>query len=224
MYRTKDRGRAIELRLRGMSYSQIKRIIPAGKGTLNYWLKNYQLTDEQKKKLYGRRDLWIEKFREVMKAKREEKLKKIYTMQKSYVGRINKRDLAMMGTGLYWGEGQKGGSSVSVSNTDPEVMKFCLLWLEKCFGVNRKSEKMRIYTHFYSDMDVEKETDFWRRTLGVNKPQFAKPYIKLSKRSDLDYKSFGHGTCRIQLSNVKIKERVMANIQIFSELADLAVE
>jgi len=201
-----------------MSYSQIKELIPAGKGTLNYWLRNYPLTDEQKAKLYERKDIWIENFRETMRKKREERWRMVYEIQKKRIGRLSKRDLFLIGAGLYWGEGQKGGSSLSVSNTDPDVIKFWLLWLEKCCGVKRRDRKVSIYTHFYSDMDIDKEIEFWRKTLKVERSQFAKSYIKQSKRTDLDQKSFGHGTCRIQVANVKIKQEVMATIKLISEL------
>ena len=207
------------MRLQGLSYSQIKDRIPAGKGTLHYWLRNYPLTPEQRNKLYQRRDIWVENFRETMRRKREAMQMIIYSEQKRKIGRLKKRDLMMIGIGLYWGEGQKVGSSVSISNTDPRIILFSLLWLEKCFGIERTSPKVSIYTHFYSDMDANKEIMFWKRTLGVKKSQFAKSYIKLSKRSDLDHKSFGHGTCRIQVASAKIKRQILAAMRIFSERA-----
>lgn len=209
----------MKLRLQGLSYSQIKDRIPAGKGTLHYWLRHYPLSLEQKNKLYERRDIWVENFRETMRKKREEVELKAYLEQKKIIGRITKRDLMMLGVGLYWGEGQKGGSSVSVSNTDPRIILFSLLWLEKCFGISRTSSIVKIYTHLYSDMDIKSEIGYWKKTLGVERKQFTKPYIKLSKKSELDYKGFGHGTCRIQVASAKIKRQITATMKIFAERA-----
>lgn len=219
MYRSEDRRRAIELRMQGKSYSQIRDEVGAGKGVLSYWLKNYPLTEEQKTRLYDKRDIWVEKFRESMRRKREANLKLIYDRQKKYWGRFTQRDLMIMGVGLYWGEGQKGGSSVSVCNTDPDVILLCLFWLETCFGINRNDKRLRIYLHLYSDMKVEESVIYWRDILGVSRDQFTKPYIKQSSRAGLTYKSFGHGTCRIQLADAKIKKEIMATIRIFSNAA-----
>lgn len=220
MYRTEDRRKAVELRLQGMTYSQIGKIIKAGKGTLHYWLRDHPLSEEQLAMVKAKKELQIEHFIEAMKKRREDLLVKVYEEQKKTVGTISKRDIFVAGAFLYWGEGQKGSSSVSVSNSDPRVLKFCMAWFEICFGISRVNPKLKIYLHLYSDMDFEKEKEFWKNTLGTNYEQFAKPYIKNSTRNSLDYKSFGHGTCRIQISNAKIKNEIMATIKIFSEYSD----
>lgn len=220
MYRREDRRKAVELRLQGMSYTQIQKIVKAGKGVLNYWLKDYPLSEEQKRKIYSNREVWVENFRESMKRKREEKFQQVVLEQKKAIGKIDKKNLYIAGVFLYWGEGQKGSSSASLSNTDPSVMKFYLLWVEKCFGLKRTDPKVRIYLHLYSDMDFMKSMAYWRDTLRVNESQFAKPYIKKSTLAALDYKSYGHGTCRIQIANVKMKNQIMATIKLFSEFVD----
>lgn len=217
MYRTEDRRKAVELRLKGLSYSEIKGEIRVSNGVLSYWLKGYPLTERQKMRLKVKKAIQIEKFRETMKQKRELRLTNTYHVIQKQIGKVTNRDLLIAGAFLYWGEGQKVTGSVSVSNTDPNILKFCLLWLERCFGVHRRNPRLRIYLHLYSDMKLDEEIDFWQKILVVDRTQFNKPYIKLSTKSSLDYKSFGHGTCRIQLSDVKIKEEIMATIRFFSE-------
>ena len=217
MYRIEDRRKAVELRLKGQSYSQIKEQIDVKNGTLSYWLKNYPLTNDQKQKIFAKKDIWIEKFREAMKKKRELKLKEIYDEQKNNLGKLTKRDILLLGAGLYWGEGRKEGSAASISNNDSKVINYFLYWLEKCYGVDRKDHKVRIYLHLYSDMNIEQEINYWKCILRVEKFQFGKPYVKVSKRSDIDQKGFGHGTCHIQVADVKIKERVLATIRLLSE-------
>jgi len=215
--RINDREMAVKLRLKGLSYSQIKQQVKVGNGTLSYWLKNYQLTKAQKDKLGENKDAQVEKFRETMKKKRELLESTERKIQLKKIGSLSKRDLMMIGVGLYWGEGKKLGSLVSVTNTDPAMIKFILFWLEECFGMDRKDKKIRIYTHLYSDMNIEKEVNYWREILDVNAAQFSKSYIKESKLSGLTYRGFGHGTCQIQVSDAKIKRQIMAWVQIFSD-------
>ena len=216
MYRTEDRRRAVELRLKGLSYSEIKMQVRASNGVLSYWLKGYPLTKEQKVRLEGKRRFKSKNLESDEKEEGVKIIRNVSGVQKQ-IGKITDRDLFVAGAFLYWGEGQKVTGSVSVSNTDPNILKFCLLWLEKCFGVHRRNPRLRIYLHLYSDMKVDEEIRYWKKVLDVDRTQFNKPYIKLSTRSSLDYKSFGHGTCRMQLSDVKIKERIMATIRLFSE-------
>lgn len=220
MYRREDRRKAVELRLQGMSYTQIQKIVKAGKGVLNYWLKDHPLTEEQKAKIYSKREVWVENFREAMKKKKADNFEKVLQEQQKAIGEIDLKNLLIAGIFLYWGEGQKGGSSVSLSNTDPDVMRFFLYWTEKCFGLKRTDLRVHIYLHLYSDMDFQTVMGYWRDTLLVNESQFAKPYVKKSTLAALDYKSFGHGTCRIQISNVKMKNQIMATIKLFSKFVD----
>jgi hypothetical protein len=203
-----------------MSYTQIQKIVKAGKGVLSYWLKDYPLSEEQKKKIYSNREVWVENFRETMKRKRDDRFQQVILEQKKMIGKIDKKNLFIAGVFLYWGEGQKRSSSASLSNTDPDVIKFYLLWIEECFGLKRTNSKVRIYLHLYSDMDFVESMVYWRDILKVNESQFAKPYIKKSTLAALDYKSFGHGTCRIQIANVKMKNQIMATIKLFSEFVD----
>src|SRR3989344_9817 len=172
MYRTEDRRKAVELRLEGLSYSEIKKHIFASNGVLSYWLKGYPLTKEQKLRLRGKKAVQIEKFREAMKKKRESRLLETYRGVQKQIGKITDRDLFVAGTFLYWGEGQKVTGSVSVSNTDPNILKFCLLWLDKCFVVHRQNPRLRIYLHLYSDMKVDDEIDYWKKVLAVDRAQF----------------------------------------------------
>ena len=51
MARVKDRQRALELRLQGRSYSQIKKELGVSKSTLSEWLRQYPLTQERIRQL-----------------------------------------------------------------------------------------------------------------------------------------------------------------------------
>jgi hypothetical protein len=46
---------------------------------------------------------------------------------------------------------------------------------------------------------------------------FKKPYIKHSKRSDIDQKGYGHGTCGIWVHDTILKENVMMAIKAITD-------
>src|SRR3989344_269965 len=79
--------KAIELRMsRHLSYSAILAQIPVAKSTLSEWLKNYPLRKDRilelKRLAWKKNEIKIELFRETMRAKREEKDKKILQYSK----------------------------------------------------------------------------------------------------------------------------------------------
>ncbi len=172
-----EKQKALKLRKLGHSYSQIKNSVSVSKSTLSLWLKEFPLSKSQIDLLRGKNPQRIERFRNTMKAKKD-----------------NEEQIA--GLYLYWGEGTKTAScTVAVTNTDPDVLRFFLKWLD-LFGVD--TSKLRVVLHLYKDMDIQKETKFWSLYLKIPLSQFRKPYIKNTRFCDITYRSgFGHGTCSV---------------------------
>lgn len=217
MTKVKERQKALKLRLKKkMSYSQIKEIVGVSKSTLSYWLRDYPLSKERINELRGRSERRIEKFRQTMRAKREKRLKEFYGEEARKWWPLSRRELFIAGLFLYWGEGGKSVyHTISLNNTDPKVVKFTLYWLTKALKVPK--EKIRVYLHLYSDMDVEKEMEFWSKELKIPLSQFVKPYIKKSKKADIDHKGFGHGTCGLLITNTRLKERILMGIEAIAD-------
>lgn len=217
MAKLKERQKALELRKnRKLSYSQIKRILGVSKSTLSHWLKDYPLSQERIRELRDRSEVRIEKFRQTMKAKRQKRLNRFYKEEKTKWLPLSKRELIIAGLFLYWGEGAKSTyNTVSINNTDQKVLKFILYWITEGLGVPKK--KIKVYLHLYSDMDIKREMKFWSKKLKISTSQFIKPYIKESKRINIDHKGFGHGTCGLMVYKTRLKERILMAIEAIAD-------
>ncbi|OGM89041.1 hypothetical protein A3J77_02065 [Candidatus Wolfebacteria bacterium RBG_13_41_7] len=221
MARVLDKQKAVELRLRGYSYSQIKSELKISKSTLSGWLKNYPLSEERIKELTSRNEKRIENYRKTRQRQKEEILKKIYQKEKAEIFPLSKRDLFIAGLFLYWGEGAKTkDAEVSLSNTNPAMAKFFVYWLENSLKIDRN--KIKIKLHLYKDMDIRKEIDFWTKELKFSESQFTKPYIKDSNKSSITYKNgFGHGTCNITIGNAILMKRVLMGLKSIEDYFNL---
>jgi transcriptional regulator with XRE-family HTH domain len=217
MAKIKKRQKALELRIKKkMSYSQIKKILGVSKSTLSYWLRNYPLSKERIRELRDWSEVRIEKFRQTMKVKREKRLKRLYEEEKRIWLPFLKRELYVAGLFLYWGEGVKAlKSSVSLNNTDPKVVKFYLYWITKALKIPKR--KIKVYVHLYSDMDINKALNFWSKELKIPLSQFNKPYVKSSKKANIDHRGFGHGTCGLIVNDVRLKEKIMMGIEAVAD-------
>lgn len=209
---------ATQLRKQGKSYNQITTEIGVSKSTLSGWLKKYPLDKEQLRSLRDLNELRIERFRQTMLLKREKKLTSYYNEAKVRILPLSKGELFLAGLFLYWGEGGKTERGlISISNTDPSVIKFALYWLYKAF--NTPKEKIKILLHLYTDMDIEDSIIFWSKELNIPISQFTKPYIKKSNRAELDEKGFGHGTCQLRVNNTVQKEKILMSIKLMGDYA-----
>lgn len=213
------RKQAILLRLRGNTYGQIKRELGLSKSTLSDWLRNLPLTQKQQEALIKNKlrskDIAIERYRLTRQKQRLERLERVFQLQKDELLPLSEKELLIAGLFLYWGEGSKHHGHVSISNTDPRIIKFAIHWMINALKIPK--EKLRIGLHLYKDMDISKQIEFWSNELSISKEQFNKPYIKKTNREGLTYKSFGHGTCNLYWSSVVLSERIVMSLKAVAE-------
>lgn len=203
-----ERRKVIELRLQGKSYSEIKKIVNVSKSSLSLWLRNVPLTEDQILGLKEKKERAIERYIETMKLKRLKRSSLYYKDQVKKWIPLSDREVFVAGLFLYLGEGNKASrNSIGITNTDPSVIKFALYWIINSLKVPR--EKICISLHLYSDMDVEKESNYWLKELQMDRSFLRKPYIKKSFKTGLDQKGYGHGTCGIFVHNTVIKENIL---------------
>jgi len=217
MARFRDREKSLLLRKQGMSYSQIKKILKVSKSTLSLWLRDFPLSKRRMRELRDWNEQRIEKFRETMREKREKRLKEIYKAQKKSLLPLKNRELFMIGLGLYWGEGTKyRKDGLSISNSDPAVIKFFIHWLNKNLGITKK--KLRVLLHLYNDMNINKEILYWSRILKIPLKQFNSPYIKKSSSKRINHKGgFGHGTCNVTVNSAALAEKTFMGLKVISD-------
>ena len=215
--------KAIRLRLeKHLSYGAIRKQVPVSKSTLSAWLRNFPLSRERiaelKKIGWTKSEVKIEKFRATMRKKREKKDREEYEKYLKYFNqKLSKKAFFTSGLMLYLAEGAKTNNyTVSIANTDARIIKFFIKWLHNFFGVSR--DKLKAFLHLYENMDIEKETEFWKNNLGFNNRQFYKPYITRNKKASFLYKeSFRHGTCSVVFCNTITKRKIMMAIKAYTD-------
>jgi hypothetical protein len=191
-----EKQKAIALRKRGYSYTQIREQLTVSKSTLSLWLKDLPLSKSRIDSLRGKNPQRIERFQNTMRAKREALESNVFSKVGKELGMLSKREKIIAGLFLYWGEGTKAAPcTTAVTNTDPDALKFFVHWLG-LFGI--KAGQLKVVLHLYKDMDAQKEMKFWSTYLDIPISRFRKPYIKNTRLCDITYKSgFGHGTCSV---------------------------
>ena len=183
------RERAFSLRRQGYSYNIISARTGISKGTLSEWLSKieYVPNEEVKQRIGKARTAAV-------LAQRQKKLRSIEnarTIAIKDIGSVSKRDLLMLGLGVYIGEGSKSFGITKIVNSNPKIIKLGLRWFKEVFGLKYKNFRVRI--HLYPDNDIEKTLLFWSNELHIPLIQFQKTQIdtrtgkKMFKRGKLPY-------------------------------------
>lgn len=110
-----------------------------------------------------------------------------------------------LGLGIFMGEGAKTGPRVSLANTNPDIHRLFLVFLQDICGVDRS--QLKAWLNVYDDRDVRVATEWWCEELGLKTDQFFAPTVRASRGGNYANKS-KYGTLSIIFSNTKLKKSI----------------
>ena len=195
--------KAITLRRKGYSYNIIATKLNLSKSTLSDWLseipfkpnkvvlKRIKLA-QMKSAIYKNN----QKIANILSAKK---------IAKKEAGNLTKRDLWLLGIGLYLGEGTKTNENIRIINSDPEIIKVAIVWFQKICGLENKNIVPII--HLYPDNNIKKAINYWSKITGIPGRQFAKTQIdrRLNKSSKRKGR-LPYGTLQLQIKSYGRRE------------------
>lgn len=202
MAKSIKRNKAQKLRKSGRSIREITQQLGVSKSTVSLWCRDVKLTSQQTKALERR---MLEGFhRGRMKAaqlKQAEKAVRIARMQQEgrvLLSNITRRDLFLLGLGLYWGEGTKSGLA-KFSNSNLVLLKLFIRWLEDIWGIPRKQLSFLLLINEKHRTRIQEVLRYWCRTLRVSENQFTKPVL-IKAKTQKNYNDFPkyYGTIQVR--------------------------
>ncbi len=142
MAKSKEKLQALKLRRNGESIKIIARKLSVSVGSVSVWVRDIVLTQPQIENLqkrstdalFGKKKYYLEQ----QKKKHEAKVERFTRSGLKRLGKLSKRDVFILGTALYWGEGFKKDSLVGLGTSDPIAAKFFIYWLQTCFLIHKE--------------------------------------------------------------------------------------
>lgn len=216
---------AVGLRKAGYSYTYIQKKIGVSKSTLSEWLSNlpYRRNQETSEVINLARLM----ANEAQRAKKRKSIKDAGELAVKDIGKFTKRDLFMLGIGLYIGEGSKTTGSIRVTNSDPKIIRTFINWFRKIMNLQNTNFSIRI--HAYPDNSQEGLIIFWMKETGLPRSAFLKTWV--DTRTDKKRKNLGKlpfGTAHLTVNRVGkesagafLMRRVLAWIEIVHQQAGM---
>lgn len=196
--------KARELRSKGESIKVIAKTLSVSPSTVSYWCKDIKLSDGQIKELerrahdprYGRRLENSLKQQNI----RIEKTKRLIKEGILEVGNLSKRELFLSGIALYWAEGFKKDNMAGFCNSDPNMIKFFLVWLKTCFNYKVGDFRLRIGLNESCEDKTKEIEEFWSELTEIPLTQFQKPfYQKVKWQKVYNNTENYHGVLRVRV-------------------------
>jgi len=195
--------KAIDYRKKGYSYSMISKKLGLAKSTLSDWLK--EIPYKPNKAVLKRIQLAPAKSAEIVHNRKVANIVKIKKLAKKELGKLSKRDLWLLGIGLYLGEGMKLQESIRVINSDPEIIKAAIKWFRKV--CNLSTENFALTIHTYPDNNISETINYWSKVTGISKKQFGKTQIdRRTNKSGKKKRKLPYGTAHLVIRSRGKKE------------------
>ena len=218
-YDKEVKEKAIELRKKGMSIIDICNEMQIAKGTIYYWVRNVELTNEQKKYLKSGRKTGQAKASRAMKKKALLAREK-YQEEGRKKARENEIDHCI-GCMLYWGEGTKSRSSCQMTNSDVNIHKNFMKFLRKYFKIKKNKLSIRINAYLDHGLSVDDIHDYWIKELNIDGCRIHKAVIRNPEKSSFNNKrkksKLKYGVLTVCICDVGITQHIYGAIQEYGD-------
>jgi len=141
----------------------------------------------------------------------------VVSMEKaaSLVGSMTRRDLFMLGIGLYWGEGTKSEkSALAIVNSDPEIILVMYKWFKKMFSVKDEDFMPRIFINEIHRPRIKKVVEYWSSLLQLPAGQFGNQvFLKIKQKKVYENYDSYYGILSLKVrKSSKLKYEVLGLI------------
>ncbi|MDP2864420.1 MAG: hypothetical protein Q8N73_02070 [bacterium] len=195
--------KAINYRKRGYSYNMISLELGLAKGTLSDWLR--EIPYKPNKKVIKRIGLARMKSAEFKHKQRMTDIIIMKKIAKKDLGKLTKRDLWLLGIGIYLGEGSKLYENIRVINSDPGIIKITMRWFRGICGLH--DENFSPSVHIYPDNDIKETIKYWSKITSIPKKQFRGTQVdRRNNKSGKKKRKLPYGTLHLQIKSCGKKE------------------
>ena len=211
--------KAINLRKKGISIKTIANKLHVSSSTASRWCKKVILSIEQKEILlknsrnpfFGKRKKYI--FTQVRKKEKEIRAERLNGIKD--IGTLTKRELFLIGVGLYWAEGFKKDRRLGFANSDPKMIKLFLKWLIQCCNVSIDSIRLRVGLNMSHKNRINIVEMYWSEITHIPLTQFQKPFFqKFVWKKKFSNSENYYGVLRIRVNKqLKLLRRIAGSIE-----------
>ena len=201
------------MRRQGKTYNEINRLLDIPKSTLSGWFEGLEISARIKKRLWSNaQKKWAQSITNYNKKRALDVFNRNNEIQQRIskeIDRLTKRELMLIGTALYWAEGDKRARwHCKFSNSDPEIIKIIMKFFRNVCKV--PENKFRAYVQIHPNISEQKAKVFWSKISEIPLAQFDKTLTSISKSSKFKRppNTLPYGTFSVRISNVNLINRI----------------
>lgn len=201
----KEKILARKLRHRGKSIKTIAKLVNVSKSTVSRWCSDIFLSETQQENLLKNSFLKIKQgsiiASENQKKERVNRLNFYKKIGLNKIGQLSPRELFLIGSALYWAEGDKKQRRVVFVNSDPNMILIFMEWLNICLNIPKERLCCRVEINQIHQKRLYDIQNYWAKLVNIPLTQFRQASFKKSQvnkiyQNNQDY----HGSLQITVS------------------------
>ncbi len=214
------------LRHKGKSINDIASKLSVPKSTVSIWCRDIALSPAHIRALGNK--MRKRSYAGSLKAAEVKRNKRIAHTQlckqegAQDVGVLSRRDVLILGMGLYWGEGYKyGNSELGFTNSDPNMIKMFLRWMREIYGIPSQDMILRVSINALYRSKAPAAITYWSAVTGTSKEQFTQTSFirtklrKFNRKNGREY----HGTLRVKVRRgTHLHRRILGSLEHLARL------
>jgi hypothetical protein len=188
---------ATELRDNGYSYNMIKKKLGVSISTQSNWFANRPFTPNPE--LLERVKSGSMKNGQLRHNEKVANIDKALRSAAKEIGKLSKRDLWMIGLGLYMGEGSKSIESVRIVNSDPDIIRFAMRWFREICKL--ENDNFALSLNLYPDSNEDEAIKYWSKITNLTRANFKKTHVdERSNKMRIHANKLPYGTLQVRIN------------------------
>jgi hypothetical protein len=213
---------AMEQRQSGKSINAIAKTLGVSKGSVSRWCNDIFLSEIQKNNLILQNSNNINKGRiianENKKRERINRVNMFNSIGVNKIGNLSNRELFLVGSALYWAEGDKKQRRVTFINSDPKMILLLVKWLKNCLNITLDKLTCRVEINELHKDRMPTIVQYWSNLLNIPLSQFTKPSLKHA----IVHKVFKNNDSYFGSLQITVKKGTNLNYEILGYIDGLA--
>jgi hypothetical protein len=180
----------------GLTYGEIRDLIPVPKGALSNWCRDIRLSPKQVAAIRDRSGPGSRIGVPVnTQSRRRQEIERIRVHARMFAEQHIDDTFFVAGVALYWGEGSKTRSDLSLANADPRALRLFIDWVRP---YHDPSAGFVLKINLHADNDEPAARVYWREATGLPDAEFYRTFVKQDGTGHRK-NHLPHGVCQVRV-------------------------
>lgn len=205
--------RARELRRQGVSVNAIATQLGLAKSTVSLLVRDIPLTEAQQVALDLANPVRNRRIGQLAWSRKNRDRRRTAQLMGRKLAELGDPDYTA-GVMLYWAEGAKARNQANIANSDPELLRLWLGWLDRWYMDPAEHARLSVNCHLGNGLELREIEDWWLEQLGLPRACLRKSVVnRPSSASKGVRKPLLHGTAHVAVHSTFLIQSIYGAIQ-----------